>query len=45
VDQTEAVFARLGAQVTKQIYPGLGHAINQQEIEAVRGMLDGVSGA
>lgn len=42
VDQTEAVFARMGAQVTKRIYPGLGHTINQDEIEAVRAMLDAV---
>jgi predicted esterase len=45
VDETEAVFTRLGAQVTKRIYPGLGHAINQDEIEAVRRMLDGVASA
>lgn len=44
VDETEAVFARMGAQVTKQIYPGLGHTINQDEIEAVRAMLDAVVG-
>ena len=43
VDETEAVLAHLGAQVTKRIYPGLGHTINQDEIAAVREMLDAVA--
>ncbi len=43
VDETEAVFARLGARVTKRIYPGLGHTINEDEIAALREMLDAVS--
>jgi predicted esterase len=34
------VFARLGATVTKHIYPGLGHAIHPDEIAHARGMLD-----
>ena len=42
VDETEAVFTRMGARVTKRIYPGLGHTINQDEIAAVREMLDAV---
>lgn len=42
VDQTEAVLQRLGAQVTKRIYPRMGHTINDEEIEVVRAMLDGV---
>jgi predicted esterase len=40
VDETEAVFTRLGARVTKRIYPGLGHIVNADEIEAVRSLLD-----
>jgi predicted esterase len=43
VDETEAVLARMGAHVTKRIYPGLGHTINDDEIAAVREMLDTVS--
>lgn len=43
VDETAAVFDRLGANVTKRIYPGLGHAINADEITFVRGMLDALS--
>jgi predicted esterase len=40
VDETAAVFERLGATVTKRIYPGLGHAIHPDEIAAARAMLE-----
>jgi phospholipase/carboxylesterase len=40
--ETEAVFARLGAQVTRKLYPGMGHTINDDEIGAARGILDTV---
>jgi phospholipase/carboxylesterase len=30
------VFKRMGAQVTARLYPGMGHTVNQDEIEAVR---------
>jgi predicted esterase len=43
VDETAAVFERMGAKVTERIYPGLGHNINQEEIAAVRVMLDAVA--
>jgi predicted esterase len=39
VDETAAVFERMGASVTRRIYPGLGHAVNPEEMEIVRGML------
>jgi predicted esterase len=42
VDQTAVVLERLGAVVTKKIYSGMGHTINNDEIEAVRTILDGV---
>jgi predicted esterase len=42
VDETEAVLAGMGASVTKRIYPGLGHTINQDEIEFVRRMMAGL---
>ena len=36
IDQSEKAFVRLGAKVTKRIYPGMGHTINEDEIEFVR---------
>jgi predicted esterase len=42
VDETEAVFTRMGAAVTKRIYSGMGHAINADEMAQVRLLLDGV---
>jgi predicted esterase len=42
VEETAAVLERLGATVTRRTYPGLGHATNAEELDAVRAMLDGV---
>ena len=39
VDETATVFERLGATVTKQIYEGLAHAMNQEEIGKARALL------
>lgn len=39
VDETAAVFERMGARVTKRIYPGMGHTVNPEEMEIMRGML------
>jgi len=39
VDEAATVFERLGATVTKQIYEGLAHAMNQEEIEKARALL------
>jgi predicted esterase len=39
VRETTAVLRRLGAEVTERIYPGMGHAINEDEIGFVRGLL------
>jgi predicted esterase len=44
VNETADVFARMGAAVTKRIYPGMGHLVNEDEIIAARGLLDAVSG-
>lgn len=45
VHETEAVLSRLGASVDKRIYPGFGHSVNQDEVDAVsallRGLVDG----
>jgi predicted esterase len=40
VDETATVFERLGAVVTKKTYPGLGHAMNADEVAVARGMID-----
>lgn len=39
VHESAAVFRDLGAVVDERIYPGLGHTISQDEIDAVRAML------
>jgi predicted esterase len=39
VDQAAEVLRRLGAEVTVRIYPNMGHTVNQDEIEFVRGMM------
>lgn len=36
VDESAAVFERMGAAVTKRIYPGMGHTINQDEINWIK---------
>ena len=44
VDETEAVFQRMGAEVTKRIYPGMGHLVNEDEIAFTRALLDQLAG-
>lgn len=39
VDETEQVFVQLGADVTKKIYKGMGHTVNQDEIDTVQEMI------
>lgn len=39
VDETEAVFRKLNADVTKSIYPGMPHTVNEDEVKTVRGMM------
>lgn len=39
VHEAAAVLGRLGAQVDERIYPGMGHTINQDELDAVRDMI------
>ena len=36
------VFRRLGGQVTARLYPGLGHTVNQDEIDAVKAIMAAV---
>jgi len=39
VHESAAVFERLNADVTKRLYPGMGHTINADESEHVSGMI------
>lgn len=39
VEETADVLARLGGEVVKKIYPGMGHTVNEDEIESVRALL------
>lgn len=39
VQETAETFARLGATVDMRLYPGMGHLVNDDEIDAVRAML------
>ncbi|HEY8801795.1 MAG TPA: phospholipase, partial [Candidatus Dormibacteraeota bacterium] len=34
------VFKRMGATVTARLYPGMGHTVNQDEIDAVREIVE-----
>jgi predicted esterase len=42
VTETDQVLTRLGARVTRKLYPGMGHTINEDEIAVARGILDQV---
>jgi len=39
VEETAEVLGKMGARVTLRLYPGFGHAVNEDEMEAVREML------
>ncbi len=43
--ESEALFARLGARVTRKLYPGMGHLVNKDEIENVQCVMDEVLAA
>ena len=40
VERTAQQFTQLGATVDMRIYPGMGHTVNQDEIEAIQRLLD-----
>lgn len=44
VDESAAVFSRMGATVTERIYPGMGHQVNEDELEFVRELEARVAG-
>ena len=39
VDESAAVFSRMGASVTERIYAGMGHQVNEDELEFVRELM------
>ena len=41
VHESAEVFRRLGAVVDERIFPGMGHLVNEEEIQAVRALLSG----
>jgi predicted esterase len=43
--ESEAVFRRLGADVTRKLYPGMGHTVIGDEIEHVQRVMDAVLAA
>lgn len=45
VDESAAVFTRMGATVTEQIIPGMGHLVNEEEIAFTRTLLDEITSA
>jgi predicted esterase len=44
VAESADVLARMGAAVTKRIYPAMGHLVNDDEIAVAQGILDAASG-
>ena len=40
VHESAEVFRRMGATVDERIYPRMGHTVNREEIEAVKGVLN-----
>jgi predicted esterase len=42
VHESADVFARMGAAVDKQIFPGMGHTVNEDEIDAVTALLSAI---
>lgn len=44
VDESAAAFERMGARVTKRIYPGMGHLVNEDEIAFTRDLMREIGG-
>lgn len=40
VEESAAVLEQLGGTVTKRLYPGMGHSVNEDEINFVREMME-----
>lgn len=44
VEETAEVLGEMGAEVTKRIYPAMGHTVNEDEIGFIRKLLAGLTG-
>jgi predicted esterase len=44
VNESEQVLRAMGAEVTKRIYPGMGHLVNEDELDFTRTLLKGITG-
>jgi predicted esterase len=44
VEESAELVERLGGKVTKQIFAGMGHTVNADELAALRGLVAGVAG-
>jgi predicted esterase len=40
VEESASIFTKLGAQVTKTIFTGLGHAVNAEELGVLKGLVE-----
>lgn len=45
VEETARVLERMGADVDLHTYPGMGHTVNEDQVEAVRSLMESVSEA
>jgi predicted esterase len=43
IQETTAVLTKLGAKVDERIYPGMGHTVNEDEVNAVKKLLEGLA--
>jgi phospholipase/carboxylesterase len=43
IDESAEVLRRLGGEVAERIYPGMGHTVNQDEVDWVRELLAGLT--
>lgn len=44
VEESAEVFRRMGAEVTRRFYPGMGHTVNDDELSFIRGVQSLVAG-
>jgi predicted esterase len=45
VEESAAIFERMGAAVAKRLYPGMGHLVNNDEIAFAQGVIDSILGS
>jgi len=43
VEESAAVFRRLGGDVTERIYPGMGHTVNRDEVDEIGRMMSAIA--